>query len=543
MTTDLPRKSFPAACAALALLLTGCGRQGTPADQIVVLIESPLPRLDPRFAMGSWETRVSRLVAPGLTGLKDLGLGPSDGLAESIVREDDVTYLARLRSGARFPDGRAVDAEDVRYTFESIRQPALGSPFRKSWEDILARVEIVDARTVRFHLVRPRAPFVSDLEVGIVDRRAAEPVDQAVINAAKQGLPPPVLNTATEVVGAGPYRIVARGADFVSLEANSFAYARAATPRLSVRTIRDDNSRVLALMGGSADVIENGGITPLVLETLEADPKLEVRYGKSATITYLGFNMQDPVLRDVRVRQAIALAIDRERIVAAKFRGRAVIATSLLDTANPYYEPGVRKWPFDPAAARKLLDEAGYPDPDGDGPLPRLTLTWKTSAMRFRVALVQVMARQLGDVGIAVDVRPFEFATFMDDVRKGNFQLFALQLTDVVEPDYLRAVLHSSRIPTPANSFGGTNRFRYQNREVDGWLDQGAATADVAVRRAMYANVQRVLAQEMPLFPLWHEDNILVHRRELRDVALLKTGRFEGLLGAHKVAVHGHGGN
>jgi peptide/nickel transport system substrate-binding protein len=523
----------------LALALPGCRGPGTAQDEIVLLNEMPLPRLDPRYAATTWEQKVSQLVVPGLTGLKDRGLGSTAGLAESLVAEDDLTYRARLRPQARFSDGRLVTAADVKYTFDSFRDPLLGSPFRKTWEEYLAQVEILDAATVRFRLKSPRAPFPTDLETaGIVARHVAEPLDDAVRAAARAGRPPPPLDLAREVVGAGPYRLDGRTSDVITLERNPHALEPPATGRLVVRTIRDDNARVLALVGGSADVVLNG-VTPLVVETLVNNPRLKVDHGPSATLTYLGFNLDDPVLKDGRVRQAIALALDRERLVAAKFQGRARPASSPLDASNPFFNAEVRPWPHDPASARRLLDEAGYPDPDGAGPRPRMRLTWKTSAQRFRVALVHAMARQLGEVGIAVDVRPFEFATFLSDVRKGNVQLFSLQMPDIVEPDMLRALFHSGRIPTAENAWAGANRFRFRNGAVDRRLDQAAAVRDPEQRKALYAEVQAVLAQDLPMLPLWHEDNVMVYRRGLSGVEVLKTGRLEGLLAAGKTGGQG----
>jgi peptide/nickel transport system substrate-binding protein len=519
---------------AFGLLLLACRGSGTAPDEIVLLNEQVLARLDPRYASTVWEVKVSQLIAPGLMGLKDRELGPTPGLAETLERQDDLTYLARLRPDARFSDGQAVTAEDVKYTFDSIRDPLLGSFFRKTWDEYLDRVEVLDVRTVRFHLKRPRAPFATDIETaGIVPRHFAQPLDDRVREAARTGGRPPAVDLAHELVGAGPYRLARRSSDVVELERNPHAPLQPATARLVIRTIRDDNARLLALVGGSADVILNP-VPPVVVQTLEQNPRLRVVPGPSATLTYLGFNLDDPILGKPKVRQAIALAIDRARLMRAKFLDRARLAASPLDEGNRFFEPGVRRWPHDPAQARRLLDEAGYPDPDGDGPQPRFTLTWKSSAQRFRVALAHAMARQLGEVGIAVDVRPFEFATFMDDVRKGNVQLFTLQMADLVEPDMLRALFHQGRIPTAANGYSGTNRFHYRNPRVDQWLDEGARTSDPARRKSLYGDVQRALAEDLPLLPLWQEDNVMVFRRGLEQVEVLKTGRLEGLIAAHK---------
>jgi peptide/nickel transport system substrate-binding protein len=540
MTTPASSRSLRAlglASLALAAALTaGCRRPPPRQEEIVMLIEAPVARLDPRFAVSSWELRVSHLVATGLVDLVERNLGPTPGLAEAIDREDDVTYLARLRPEARFSDGSPVTAEDVKYTFDSVRDPALGSPFRKTFDDILAGVEVVDPRSIRFRLKAPRAPFFTDLDFGIVSRRHAQPLDEAVRRAALEGRRPPPFDPVREVVGAGPYVVAARGTDAVTLARNPHALRAPATERLTVRAIRDDNSRLLALVGGSADVILNGGVTPVVLEALADNPKVAVRYGPSATLSYLGFNTQDRILSNPKVRQAIALALDRPRLIAAKFHGQALLASSVLDEGNEYFAPGLPTWPHDLARARRLLDEAGYPDPDGDGPRPRFELTWKSSAMRFRVALAQAMARQLAAVGIAVDVRPFDFATFLDDVKKGNAQLFTLQVTDVVEPDMMRSLFHSDKIPTAANNWGGLNRFRYANPALDALLDEGARHADPAARRTAYAAVQRLLAEALPMLPLWHEHHVMVTNAALapETLAVLKTGRLEGLIDARR---------
>jgi len=511
----------------------GCRRvDGTP-DELVLLNEAPIQRVDPRFTTGSWDLKISRLVAPGLVSVDNPEAAPRMALAESITAEDDRTYLAVLRADARFPDGKPVDAEDVRYTFDSVRDPLLGSPYRKTWDETLTSVEVVGPRQVRFHLARPRAPFITDLDFCIVDSRVARPQDDDVRAAARAHVRPPPLDAAREVSGAGPFQIGARGVDRLELLRNPNAREPPRLGRVVVRTIRDDNARFLALMGRSGDLIQNG-IPPLVLETFEKDPSLDVRYGRRTTISYIGFNLSAGPTADPRVRQAIACAIDRQAIIASKLRGHAVLADGMLNPLNPYHATDIPAWTYDPARARRLLDQAGFPDPDGDGPLPRLRLTWKTSAQRSRVALAQVMARQLAEVGIEVDVRPFEFATFLDDVKKGSFQVFSLQATDVIEPDTLRAFFHSSRIPTEATRFAGLNRFRYRNPAVDALLDEGAAVRDPARRREIYARVQRALADAVPMFPLWHDDNAAAIRRTITGYQLTPTAGLSGLITAYR---------
>jgi peptide/nickel transport system substrate-binding protein len=499
-----------------------------------LLNEQPIQRLDPRFTTNAWDVKVSRLVAPGLTTIDNPQGRLTFDLAEDVVRESETSYRARLRADARFPDGRPVDAEDVRYTFDSVRDPLLGASMRQTWDGILDHVEVLGPREVRFRLKRPRATFVTDLSFGIVDRRAAAPLDQAVRAAAAAHLRPPPYDPAREPPGAGAFRVEAREGDRVVLARNPYARVAPREARFVVRTIRDPNSRFLALLGGSADLIQNG-LPPLVAETFERDPRLSLTYGPSAIMTYVGFNTAAEGTRDPRVREAIACAINRPLIIASKLRGHAALATSFLPPASPFAPADATGWTYDPARARRLLDEAGYPDPDGDGPLPRLRLTWKTSADRYRTSLVYVLAAQLGEVGIAVDVRPFEFATFVADVSQGNFQLFSLQSPELTEPDTLLALFHSSRIPGEGTRGALLlNRFRYRNPTVDAQLAEATATSEPVRRRALYADVQRALRADLPMLPLWFEDNVVAARRGVAGYEITPTASLAGAVTASK---------
>src|SRR5690606_2173482 len=122
-----------------------------------------------------------------------------------------------------------------------------------------------------------------------------------------------------------------------------------------------------------------------------------------------------------------------------------------------------------------------------------------------RRSVALVMAAQLAEVGIGVDVAPLEWGTFMGDVKRGNFQLATLKVTPVIDPDLFRLAYHSDSIPREENGWGGMNRMRYRNPHVDALLEQGRQATDPAERRRAYAEVQRILAEELPVLPLVHE--------------------------------------
>jgi peptide/nickel transport system substrate-binding protein len=252
---------------------------------------------------------------------------------------------------------------------------------------------------------------------------------------------------------------------------------------------------------------------------------VQVVTGKSAILSYLMMHNEDPILSDRRVREAIALAIDRPRIVDAKFGGRAVLATGLLPPFHWAYSGEVEKYNFQPERARALLDEAGYPDPDGPGGMPRLKLTYKTSASQFRLAIARVIASQLEEVGIAVEVQSFEFGTFFADVKAGNYQLASMQTSAISEPDYFYTYFHSERIPSEAQPHKH-NRWRYRSDRVDELTVLGRSSMKREDRIDIYREVQQILAHDLPVIPLWHEDNIAVMNHRVQDYGVFPNARL-----------------
>jgi peptide/nickel transport system substrate-binding protein len=303
-------------------------------------------------------------------------------------------------------------------------------------------------------------------------------------------------------------------------------------PHVDIQFVRDGSARLLMLVGGSADLLQNAVRLDLVDE-VSARPGVQLASAPSVFLTYLLLNNTDPILKDKRVRQAIALALDRPAIIAAKFGGRAQLATGLLPPTHWAYAKGVTSWDRDLARAKALLDEAGYRDPDGDGPRPRFSMSYKTSSDAFRVSVARVIAAQLAEVGIEVEVRSFEFATFFADVKKGQYQLASMQTSEITEPDYYFTYFNSSWIPN-ARQPDGYNRWHYINGDVDRLTEAGRRELDVEKRKVIYDQVQRIVADDVPVVPLWHEDNIVLSSAGVSGFSITPNARLVGLVDAWK---------
>ena len=499
---------------ALACAAVSCKRtRRTPDDTIVVLIPNLIRDIDPRFALTNYDVKLSRLVAVGLTTVDQENLEPALALAESIRAEGELAYRVVLRPDAKFSTGAPVTAEDVAFTFESTLSDSLGSLYRRGFAERFDRFEVVGEREVIIHLKKPVATLLSDLDFGIVSKAAAD----------AGGKYPGGM-----VVGAGPYRLVRVAGDQAELERNPHYFgAPPESPRLTVRVVRDSNARTLMLVGGSADFTQNS-IRVDIVDEVAARERLKLVAGPSAILTYLMMQNEDPILSDLRVRRAIAHAIDRQRIINAKLGGRAVLATGLLPPSHWAYEGQVQRYEYNPDKARELLDAAGYRDPDGPGGEPRMRLSYKTSADQFRLTLARIIAAQLGEVGIEVDVRSFEFGTFFADIKRGNFQIASMQTADITEPDFYYTYFHSERIPTP-EELSLHNRWRYRDERVDELTVAGRQEMDRDRRREIYAEVQKILADEIPIVPLWHEDNLALMNVDVEGYQVFPNARFAGL--------------
>jgi peptide/nickel transport system substrate-binding protein len=295
-----------------------------------------------------------------------------------------------------------------------------------------------------------------------------------------------------------------------------------------LRVVPDDMMRGLELQQGSIDLVVND-LAPDLVHQFRGSERLRVVTAPGTDYAYAGINLRDPVLRDRRVRQALCYAIDRQAIVDYLRRGLAVPATNVLPPMSWAFEPAVRQYNYDPTRAAALLDEAGLRDPDGDGPKPRVSLTLKVSSTEFNRLQSSVIQDSLRRVGIALDVRSYEFATLYADVLKGNFQLFTLQWVGVSDPDMLRRVFHSRQMPP-----SGFNRGFFSHPQVDALIDQATRSTDDTERRALYSEVQKLVAEEVPYVSLWYKTNVVVAQRAIQSLEIGPAADFRFLRLLHR---------
>lgn len=502
------RKAGLIRSALLVLVCSACLERPTPNPNIIVVaIPSGPNNLDPRMALDDASQKIGQLIFDNLFELDD-NMRVTPKLAERLDHPTPTTYVVTLKQRVPFQDGHELTSADVVYTFRSFLDPAFNSPRKGGFRE-LRSVDALDRYTVVFTLHEPFTSFPVNLVIPIVPDGAGTSPSRAP-------------------TGTGPYRFVRYATDdrIELARFDGYFEGRPANEGLVLKVVPDDIMRGLELRKGTTDLVVND-LSPDIAYQLHKAHQLQMPRTAGVDYQYVGLNLRDPLLRDRRVRQALAYAIDTRSIIEYLQRGLAAPAAGLLPPLSWAFAPDVRPYPYDPARARALLDEAGYRDPDGDGSVARFRLSLKISnSQEFNRLQAAVIQQNLRTVGIDLDVRTFEFATMFNDVISGNFQMYVMQFTagSLADPDILRRVFHSAQAP-PA----GFNRGHFSDARVDALLDEAAASPDEKRRLELFQQVQRLVAVELPLISLWNKTNFAVADQSLAGVQLSPLGDLKFL--------------
>ena len=496
-------------CIVAILPLPCCSAKPDP-NTLVMIIESSPTNLDPRVGLDGRSENIDNLIFDDLLSKGD-DLNVAPGLAERWEIPDPLTYVFHLHRGVKFHDGRLLTSRDVKWTFDSLLRGNIRSTKAAVYR-FVDRIDAPDDSTVIFHMKEQDATLLwnlSDGAIGIVPEGSGDEMTR-------------------HPIGSGPFRFVSAETDReVVVERNDDYWGeKAKLARVRFAVVPDETTQALELRKGSGDIALNS-LTPDTVSTLARDPNLAVEHAAGTRLAYLGFNLRDPILKDTRVRQAIAYALDRRPMIEYLWRDQAQPARSILPTQSWAYNGNVPAYDHDLDKATQLLDAAGYPAVNG----VRFHITMKTSTDENTRLMVAVMQQQLREAGIALDIRSFEFGTFFADVQHGAFQMYGLRwIGGNEDPDIFEYAFDSAKFPP-----NGANRGYYSNPKVDTLIDQARREIDPNVRKPLYAEVQRLLAADLPSVNLWYLDNVLVHTRRVRGLKLNPAGNYDFLRTAELV--------
>jgi len=439
-------------------------------------------------------------------------------LASDIQHSDDyLTFTFTIRDGVTFHDGRPCTSADAKYTVDTL----LSSNFAKSASffegtgaDKKAYVSGVDApdpRTLVIHLTRPWTGLLPNLvPVPVIPKDSYE-------------------SQKTHPLGTGPFKFKSYDSSqqVVELEANPTYWEGASKlTSVRVRVIGDANALQAELKSGRVDIAPlPTSLSPDAIKSLAQDPNLQVQQFPGSNLGYIIFNCSERPLDNVKVRQAIGYAIDRESMIRDLLLNQAKLAHSILPEDSWAYTPG-QKYSYDPAMAKKLLDEAGLTDPDGDGPQMRFA-----KPIIFKISGSSAAARQysgviqnyLKNVGVPVSIETAELNTLFESLKRGQFQMFYGQwVGGNQDPIFYHDLFATSEIPTLTRA--SRNRSRYSNKELDAILDEAANTFDRTKAAALYARAQEIVSRDVPLFPLWYQANMVIAKKTVGNIKIDASG-------------------
>lgn len=460
------------------LWLAGCAAKEQPSAIRFAIAQAPLT-LDPRYATDAASERVNRLIYRALVDF-DTHCQPVPALAGwqcSDARH--CRFTLGKQAGRAFHDGAPLTAKDVAATYRSLLT-LKDSPHSAEFANI-ADVEVVNADTVDFTLKVPDDQFPARLIIGILP--------ESLITQKH--------DFARHPVGSGPLRIVSWDG-ILRLERNADHQS------IVLEEVRDPTVRILKLLHGETDLLQ-GDLPPELVVYLKRQSGIIVTEIPGANFSYLGFNLQDPQLKNLLVRRAVTLAVDRGVMIRHALVGGSRTAGAILPPQHWAGNADLVPYHYDPVQARALLGQAGVQLP--------LKLVYKTSTDAQRVRLATMMQAQMRRAGIALEIRSLDWGTFFDDVKHGKFQLYGLTWVGIKTPEIYRLAFHSASVP-PA----GANRGHLQDVELDKLIerqDWKAATARIH--------------ELLPYVPLWYEGQFAAMRSSIAGYAPAPDGNWDGL--------------
>lgn len=505
-------KSAIAILLASTLMLGGCGSgsntaaggptkgEGAAKKDVIIVAQSADPKsLNPYGTTDTPAGRVSTQIFETLVNRDDSGT-IIPGLAESWEIVDDTTYVFHLRKGAKFHNGEEFKASDVAFSFQEISKSPHASSVYATID--FANSKVVDDYTFEMKMTKPFGPILNHLchqVMAIVNEKAFTEAGDAV---------------AQNPVGTGPYKFVEwQAGDNIKLTRHDDYWGeKAKTKDVIFRCIPETSSRSIEVETGGVDVAL--GVQPSEIARLEGNPKVAVSRREAPTTNFVALTTTRPPLDNIKVRQAINMAINKQAIVDVVYQGTGKVARGPMSPTIWAFNESLPVYPYDVEAAKALLAEAGFPD--------GFKTTITTNEDQVRLDISEMVQAQLSPIGIEVEIVTMEWGAFIEKVYAGTLDMFALGWTaDTGDPDYaLYASFHSSM-----RGEGG-NMSYYENAEVDKLLDLGRSSTDEAVRKEAYAKAQAIIWEEVPCVFLQHAEDIDAHNANLKGFTITPSGRL-----------------
>jgi peptide/nickel transport system substrate-binding protein len=476
-----------------------------------ILVEGSIgdaSNLIPVLATDNASHSISSLIFNGLVKY-DRDLNIVGDLAESWdISKDGLVITFHLRKGVRWHDGQPFTAEDVLFTYRLTIDPKTPTAYAGDFLKV-KKAEALDAHTFRVTYDRPFAPALMSWGSSVMPKHLLEGKD-----VTKSPL-------ARHPIGTGPYRFKEwkTGQKIVLVYNPDYFEGRPFLDGRIMRIIPDMATMFLELRARGIDQM---GLTPLQYTRQTENQYFRTHFRKyrylSFSYTYLGFNLQNPMFADRKVRQALACAVNKEELIDGVLLGLGKEASGPFKPGTWQHNADVKRFPFDPKKTLELLAEAGWRDTDGDGILDKKGQRFEFELLvnqgnEVRAKTAEIVQRRLAEVGISVKIRVIEWAAFIKEfINKRRFDAVILGWTIPMDPD-LYDVWHSSKTGPSELNF-----ISYKNEEVDALLESGRSTFDRAERKRCYDRIQEILAEDQPYIFLYVPDALPIFNARVRGI-------------------------
>ena len=436
-------------------------------------------------------------------------------LAESWqVSPDGLTITFKLRKGVRWQDGKPYTAKDALFSYQFMVDPNTPTPYSGDYQKV-AKAEAVDDHTFRVTYKEVFAPGLASWGLSQLPAHLLKGKD---IRKSPLNRHP---------VGTGPYKMKSweTGSSIVLQANRDYFEGRAHLEKVTFRVIPDNATLFLELRAGGIDWMGLSALQYRRQTTTEFFKRNFAKYRYlSSSYTYLGWNLKDERFKDKRVRQALTYAINKKEIIKGVLMGLGQPATGPYKPGTVWYNPKVRRYPYDPQKARELLARAGWKDTDGDGLLDKNGKPFEFTIITnqgnsYRANTGVIIQHRLAKLGIKVGLRVIEWAAFIKEfIQKGRFEACLLAWTITPDPD-LFDVWHSS-----AARPGGLNVTQYKNPEIDRLLEAGRSTFDQAKRKAVYDRIQEIMAEDQPYTFLYVPEALPIVNARIKGIKPAPSG-------------------
>nr|WP_100214287.1 glutathione ABC transporter substrate-binding protein [Alkalibacillus haloalkaliphilus] len=468
-------------------MLAACANEGERSQELSVDLGSLPSSLDPHAANDGNSLYVMTNIYDTLVQMNtDLEIEP--GLATELEPITDTTWEATIREGVTFHDGEELNAEVVKMNLDRVLDPNVGSPLSFLF-DMIEKVEVVDEYIVHIHTKYPFSALPAHLAHpgGHIISPSSIERDYEAMEEGEE----PLTQVNQNPVGTGYFKFEERvSGDYITLEKNEDYWGEEAkVSRIKFNAVPEESTRMAELLSDEADIIYP--VNTSDVNTIEESDVGFVEQSESASMSYLGFNVEEEPFDDVRVRNAINMAIDKEALIDGLMEGIPLTAIGPLAPTVFGYSEEVDTIEHNLEEAKLLLEEAGYED----GFETDIYVYDRTTA-----DTAVYIQSQLSELGIEVNIEQMEIGAYLDLTAQGEHEmLIGSWGTVTLDADYgLYPMFHSENVGSPGN------RSFYNNEDVDRLLEEARQSTSDEERLALYQEAQQIIIDESPIVPLYH---------------------------------------